>query len=316
MKPIARIFQQRLALLFSIILLSSIISSILSPSYRALENITSILEQLVPLSFVAVGQMCALIIGSVDLSVGSLMSFITALGAKFIAAQSTPLDCLLWIVICLFFSVICGVLNGVLVYFLEVSPLVITLSTGLVVQGITFLLIQRPTGFFPRRLFEFLAGYLYFFPVSMIYLFFVALFISFVLYHTKTGRHMFAVGNNRRAAKIVGINVQSVTIKAHVMTSVLSGAGGIFLAIRLSSGHPTAGSPYTLDSVIAALLGGATFAGGQGSVINTILASLLFIVLSNSLKMLQVTPFAQYIIKGALFLFAVLFYNVNKKGRV
>jgi len=306
------------ALLLAFLAAGLIITNALSPAFRSPLNVQSILEQIVPISFVGIGQTCALIIGSVDLSVGSLVSAISAIAVKVIPPQSATInDVLFWLALAISLSIVVGLLNGLLINILEAPPLVITIAVGFLVQGLTFSLIQRPTGYIPRSIFGILAhnvGDL--FPISICWLFMIATLIHLTLMFTRFGLYLYAVGNNKKAAQVSGINVKKMIIKAHMLTSLLAGIGGIFLTIRLGSGNPTGGAPYTLDSVIVALLGGATFAGGEGNLWNSIIGCCIFVVLDNALKMLQISPFIQYVVKGALFLIAVLIHTSKQRGRV
>lgn len=300
------------AFLFAFLLLMMSAAVIISPVFRKTENIVNLLARTVPLAFIALGQTVALLIGSVDLSVGALASIVTALGAIIISPASGRAATVLWLVGSLTISLIFGLLNAFFIVKLRLSPLLATFCTGLIGQGIALAMIPRPTGYISSEAIVFLVYTKGPFQMPFVYFCVVLIFLYFFLHYVRVGHYFYAVGGNERNAKISGINVAQVKALGHVLASFFAGIGGIFLTCRIRCGDPTVGTPLTLDSVIAVLLGGTTFSGGQASIIGSVLGCLLLSFLSNIMNILGISSFYQYILKGLLFATAVVVYNRGK----
>lgn len=299
--------------LVAVLLGMGILTGALSPAFRKPENLGNLMSQAVPLCFTALGQTFALLVGGVDLSVGGLMSTITAIGAHLINASSGTKEVLQWLICSIILSILFGAVNGTLIAHLGLQPLITTLCTGIVGQGIALALVRRPSGYIPRSVVKFLAYEKGLLRLPVIYLLISFILVLFYLGYTRPGRHIYAVGGNKRAAMVAGIPVSSVVMKAYILASLFSGIGGVFLTCRLGCGDPTVGNPFTLDSVIAVLLGGMSFAGGEGTPVGSMLGGLLLVVIGNALNMVGISPFYQYIVKGVIFLTAVAIHGRQRR---
>ena len=127
-----------------------------------------------------------------------------------------------------------------------------------------------------------------------------------MLHKTKFGTHVFAIGGNRNAALVSGINVKRVEMACYVLAGVFTAIGSIVLTSRQQAGHPTTGTGYEMDAITCAIIGGASFSGGVGSISGTIVGVLILGVISNAMTMLQIDPYLQMTVKGILIAAAVL----------
>lgn len=309
---LAQVRSHPLWILCFILLTLVIGTAIASPTFRKLENIANLLNGTVPLGFIALGQTCAMLMGGVDLSVGSLASIITALGALLVKPDSTTWSVLLWLVGALVTSVLFGIGNATIITKLRIPPLIATLCTGIIGQGIALSLIPRPSGYIPRSRVAFLAYEHGFFSLPVLYFIIFIVLGYFFFRYIRLGRYIYAVGGNRKSAEIAGLNVNLIVVKGYILTSLFAGLGGIFLTCRIGCGDPTVGNPFALDSVVAALIGGTTFSGGEGGIMGTIVGALFITTIANALNMLRVPSFYQYVLKGALFTMAVAIYSRAK----
>jgi ribose transport system permease protein len=278
-----------------------------------LDGIVGLLQRMVGLGLVAVGQTFAVLAGSIDLSVANLIS-VAAVLASYIM-QGRPEMMLPAVVAVLVISAFVGVINGALISRLQVNPLIATLGVGLVLQGILSASFTNFAGSVPKEFQAFAYGTIGVAPFSVIGLFVLALLAWFLLRATKFGAHLYAVGGNSEGARLAGIRTDFVMIGAHVLCSVCAGLTGLYLASRLRSGAPWVGRDgvYDLESIAVVVIGGTLLAGGRGGVWGTLAGVLLFAVLDASFNMLGVSAYPKLVLRGAIVIAAVAVYTVRSR---
>jgi ribose transport system permease protein len=278
-----------------------------------LDGIVGLLQRMVGLGLVAVGQTFAILAGSIDLSVANLIS-VAAVLASFIM-QGRPEMMLPAIAAVLAISAIVGVINGALISRLQVNPLIATLGVGLFLQGILSASFTNFAGSVPREFQAVAYGTVGVAPFSVIGLFVLAFLAWFLLCSTKFGAHLYAVGGNSEGARLAGIRTDLVMIGAHTLCSVCAGLTGLYLASRLRSGAPWVGRDgvYDLESIAVVVIGGTLLAGGRGGVWGTLAGVLLFAVLDASFNMLGVSAYPKLILRGAIVIAAVAVYTVRSR---
>jgi ribose transport system permease protein len=278
-----------------------------------LDGIVGLLQRMVGLGLVAVGQTFAILAGSIDLSVANLIS-VAAVLASYIM-QGRPEMMLPAVAAVLAISGFVGVINGALISRLQVNPLIATLGVGLVLQGILSASFTNFAGSVPKEFQAFAYGTIGVAPFSVIGLFVLALLAWFLLRATKFGAHLYAVGGNSEGARLAGIRTDFVMIGAHVLCSVCAGVTGLYLASRLRSGAPWVGRDgvYDLESIAVVVIGGTLLAGGRGGVWGTLAGVLLFAVLDASFNMLGVSAYPKLVLRGAIVIAAVAVYTVRSR---
>jgi len=157
-------------------------------------------------------------------------------------------------------------------------------------------------------------GYIGPVPVPVVIFALVTAIVSFILYKTKFGRYIYAVGGNENAANVSGIRVHRVKIWVYIINGALSGLAGILLASRISSGQPNSGLGYELDAIAAVVIGGTSLFGGRGTMLGTIVGVLIIGVINNGLNLLNVSSYWQQIIKGLIIAGAVILDQRAKRG--
>jgi len=280
------------------------------------EGIVGLLQRMVGLGIVAVGQTFAILAGSIDLSVANMIS-VAAVLASFIM-QGRPDMMLPAVAAVLAVSAVVGVVNGALISRLQVNPLIATLGVGLVLQGLLSASFTNFAGSVPPEFQAFAYGALGPAPYSVIGLFVLALAASLLLRATKFGAHLYAVGGNAEGARLAGIRTDLVTIGAHVLCSLCAGLTGLYLASRLRSGAPWVGRDgvYDLESIAVVVIGGTLLAGGRGGVWGTLAGVLLFAVLDASFNMLGVSAYSKLVLRGAIVIAAVAAYTFRSRDLV
>jgi ribose transport system permease protein len=285
--------------------------SIASPVFLSPNNIFNVTRQVAVIGILSLGQLLCLITGNIDLSNGNFLGLFGAVLAGF----SLTLGFGPAITIALALAIVWGLMNGFLVSRGVGLSVIITLSTMYIARGLTLIYTDgRPFILFPMP-YEFLgSGNLGPVPWSLITLAAVALIIAFVLRRRAVGRHLYAVGGNREAAKVCGINLNKITIGVYISSALLAALGSVILLGRVASAQPNAGLGMELDSIAAVLIGGASVSGGAGTVIGTIIGVFMLGFINNGLNLLGVSGFYQYVFKGIIILLAVMVDTLQKRN--
>lgn len=280
------------------------------------EGWVGLMQRMVALGTVALGQTLVILCGSIDLSVGALIS-VGAVMASFVMRGDTTMM-LPAVLLVLAISAGVGLVNGLLIAKLEVSPLIATLGTGLIIQGILSSNFNNFAGSVPPAFEAVAYGAIGPLPWSVIGLFALTGLASWMLANTRFGAHIYAVGGNSAGARLAGIRTERVMIGAHVLSSLFAGLTGLYLASRLRSGAPWIGRDgvYDLKSIAVVVIGGTLLAGGRGGVWGTIAGVLLFAVIDASFNMLGVPAFPKQVIRGAIVIAAVAVYSIRQRGHV
>jgi ribose transport system permease protein len=280
------------------------------------EGLIGLLQRMVALGIVALGQTFAILAGSIDLSVANMIS-VAAVLASYIM-QGRPEMMAPAVVTVLAISCVVGVVNGALISRLMVNPLIATLGVGLILQGLLSASFTDFAGSVPREFQGLAYGALGVVPYSVVGLFVLAAIASIILTSTRFGAHLYALGGNAEGARLAGIRTDLVTIGAHVVCSLSAGITGLYLASRLRSGAPWVGRDgvYDLESIAVVVIGGTLLSGGRGGVWGTLAGVLLFATLDAAFNMLGVSAYPKLVLRGAIVIAAVALYTVRTRGQV
>jgi ribose transport system permease protein len=310
-------FQSLLALAVLMIALS-----LASDHFLTAENGVNILRQISVNLCLSIGLTLVILSGGIDLSVGAVLALAGAVAAGLL---KSGIDLPMWnvhleltvagaVMVGVGVGVALGLLNGLMVTRLLIPPFVATLAMMSVARGLT----QLWTGGYPISRLGAPFGFIgtgSFLAIPMpVWIVVVLCLITLVICHrTPFGRHLYAVGGSERAARLTGLNVDAIRVVVYVVGGALSGLAGILVTARLDSAQPNAGLGYELDAIAAVVIGGTSLSGGRGSVAGTALGCLLIGVLSNGLTLLNVSPFWQQIVKGAVIAVAVALDRRNSR---
>lgn len=287
------------------------ILSFASPVFLTPNNIFNVARQVAVIGILSLGQLLVLITGNIDLSNGTFMGLFGAV----LAGISLQLGFWPAFGIALLLALFWGLTNGFLVTRGVGISVIVTLSTMYIARGITLIYTEgHPFILFPMPYAFLGAGNLGSIPWSLITLATVALILGFVLRYKPIGRHLFAVGGNREAARVCGIKINRVTIGVFVSSAFLSALASIILLGRVASAQPNAGLGMELDSIAAVLIGGASVSGGAGGVVGTLIGVFMLGFINNGLNLLGVSGFYQYVFKGLIILLAVLVDTLQRRN--
>lgn len=311
---------RKYALVF-IMILMCIVFACASPTFRKLGNVINIFRQSSINGILAVGMTLVIIIAGIDLSIGPLCAISGVIAALYLEAH--PNGVAMAILLGILCAGVMSVWTAVLVANLEVAPFIATLSTMSAAKGIVLVIADGVPHTIKNEVFRAIGnGYLWDYtktnrisiPIPVVVLVAVILLASFILYKTRFGRYIYAVGGNEHAAVAAGINVKRVKFCTYVFNGLLCGVAGIVLASRITSGQPTAADGYEMDAITAVIVGGTSMTGGVGKIGMTIIGVLILAIMDNGLTILGVSSYYQKIIKGVIIAAAVLIDSKTKKN--
>lgn len=262
-----------------------------------------------PLALVAMAQLNVLLVGGFDMSVGSIMTITVVTASFLVGIDAGVLVVIAGTLACLGVGVAVGAINGGMVRRLHINPVITTIAMLSVLQGIALLLRPVPGGFINSSFTGFLTTRAGFIPYSIFGLIVLAVAGDYWLYRTSSGLRVRAVGFREEAARRNGIWTGMVHFRAYVLSGILAAFAGLFLATEVGVGHPTVGATYTLTSIAAVVLGGASLMGGRGSFMGAFLGAIFFTLIVNIMPFLGVNTAVGVITSGALTLLAVMMYS-------
>lgn len=287
-----------------ILIMLMIVLTVMKPVFMTGNNIMTILLQTAVIAVIAIGETLVIITSGIDLSVGSLVAISGVASAIFMRdGMNMVLACILGILI----SAACGLINGFIVAKGNIPEFIVTLGMMSIVRGASLVVTQGlPVSGLPDSFQVLGTGKVFgVIPVPAVIMVILAIIFTLILKKTLIGRYTYAIGSNEEATKLSGINTDRVKITVYGLSGLLAGIAGILLTARLISAQPTAGTGYELDAIAAAVIGGASLAGGEGTITGTIIGALIMGVLRNGLNLLNVSAFWQQIVIGTIIIAAV-----------
>lgn len=289
--------------------------SFASSSFFTANNLVNVARQMSINMITAVGMTIIIITAGIDLSIGATYAMSgTALGVLFVH-NGIPFALASLIVLALCFAI--GAIKGWIIITQSIPPFIVTFALSTVILGCAFVMTGGRPIAVSDPAFRFLGrGFVFGIPVPVLLMIVTVMAGHSFLARTKTGRHVYAYGGNAEAARLCGIDTQTLIVLVYGIGSFLAGLSGIILASRLSSGSPTVGTGAEMDAIAATILGGTKFEGGKGSIIGTVFGSLIIACLSNGMNLLNVSSYNQMVVKGLVILLAVWVNRINIRGYV
>ncbi len=298
------------AMLF-VLILFLIMLAFISNKFFSINNIFNIFRQVSVLGILACGATIVIIGGGLDLSIGSILTLSMLVGIKL-----QPYGYALSVIATICTGIICGLINGFLIGKYNGNFFMVTLSTLLIFQGFALLVSGgynlQGINAYPYTFIG--KGDIFGIP-AILYVWVIIIIVSGIfLQKSIYGRRLFAIGLNKYAAYAAGINVSNIVVSSYVISASLTGIAAVVLASRLVMIQPGAGEPYLFDVVTAVVLGGISLSGGVGNIFKTTLGVLLLGIINNSMAILGLPYENQQMIKGAVFIVALIYVEfINRK---
>ena len=285
------------------LILMCLLITIMNPRFLNPFNLQTIARQVAIYGLLAVGETLVIITGGIDLSVGSLVALIGVLVALFMKGG---LSVAFSIIIVLLISSLIGLTHGLFVTKLDVPPFIITLGTLTAARGLASAITKGwPIIGLPESFFFIGQGHIIGIPFPLIILLIFAAIAFFITRYTVLGRQLYATGGNIEAARLSGVNVDRRRIFAYVFNSFLAGVTGIIVASRLSQGQAGVGSGYELNAIAAAVIGGASLAGGEGTILGALIGATIMSVIYDGLILLEISSYWHDVVMGLVIVAAV-----------
>jgi ribose transport system permease protein len=300
-------------LAFGSLILLIILFTVLSPNFLTTGNLVTILLMTAVNGILAVGITFVIITGGIDLSAGTVMTFGSVIAGVFITMLHMPIA--VGIAAGIIAGAVCGCINGLNVAKLGLPPFIATLGMMNVTKGFNLILSgTKPIYFNDTPVFGRIATMqIVGIPLGVIIFFLAALLGAFILSKTIIGRYTFAIGSNEEAARLSGINTSGWKIIIYSMSGAFFGLAGIIMASRLNSAQPALGMGYEMDAIAAAVIGGVSLSGGEGSILGTVIGAFIITVLTNGLRILSVPQEWQMVVTGLIILVAVYLDIMRRK---
>jgi inositol transport system permease protein len=289
-----------------------VLASSLNETFLTTGNLTNVLRQVVVVSLLACGVTFIIILGHIDVSLGSVVALTGTLAASVMSLTGNlPLALAAGIGA----GIVTGLINGWVITTFKIPSFIMTLAMTTVARGAILLYTEGVPVSGLGEDFKLIGqGSVGPVPVSVIILIAVVLVAWVLLNRTKFGRHLYAVGGNAKAALASGINTDSVLRRAFIFNGILAAIAGIVLMSRVNSGQPAAGVAYEFDAITAVVVGGTSLMGGTGTITGTIIGSMIIGVINNILNLMNVSSYWQQIVKGLIIAVAVILDVKTKTG--
>jgi inositol transport system permease protein len=274
-------------------------------------NLTNILRQQTVIVILSFGAMLLIVGGMIDLSIGAVLALSGCM--SIIVYKAVP-NILLAFVVAIAVAVVCNFLNGLMITAGKAPPFIATLAMLTCARGLALLIcggkniynignynIVGQTDVF---------GFL---PITVLFMLIIMLIMYYITVHRRLGRSIYAVGGNQDAARASGINVKMVKMQAFLINGVLIGICGVLYMSRVNGGLPNGANGYELDAITAAIIGGTSFTGGEGTIVGTFMGAIIIGFLSNIMNLLTIDSYVQQIIRGIIIASAVM-WDIYSKG--
>jgi len=301
----------------AVIVALAIVFGSINPNFWSATNLANVSRQMSILALLSLGQTFAILSGGIDLSVGSVVALVTVTIAASLKAGVAPWTALF---IGLGAGVVSGLLNGALVTKLKVGPFIVTLGTLLVIRGIAKGISHENSIYPPDSWLNDLLARLSpaeswkLVPIGVWLTLVFAILVSLLMRRTRFGRHIVAIGSNEAAARLCGVPVGRVRLAVYVLGGLFFGLAGLMQFSRLTVGDPTAATGLELDVIAAVVIGGASLAGGQGSILGSLLGAFIMTTISAGCAQMSYPNWVQQIVTGTIIIGAVALDKLRVKS--
>lgn len=321
-----KLINGREAIVLGVVLAMVVLFSLISPNFRTYPTFVSVLDISYYITLMAIGVAFPLITGGVDLSIGTGLICYALVGGYLVIHKDASV--IVGLLVCLLIGIIIGTLNGVLVAIMDLPPFLATLCTCMITRGLGPVLVggfgiswpgaSDPRGWF-RKVFK-----ITFFdadnnqtiiPIGIVLIILLVLVMSFVLNHTKVGRYTIAIGSNKEATRLSGVNVKFYHIFAYVISGFFAGLAGIAYASTYATVQPGTGAGFELEAIGGAIVGGVSASGGSGTIFGTFLGVLVICLMKVGLPYIGLQANWQQIFTGLVLIGAVLIDVIKVKKK-
>ena len=309
---IIKIVRSNLGILIGLLIMC-IGLTFISDSFATSTNIFNVLRQISVNVFLACGMTMVILIGGIDLSVGSVIAISGCLCAGLITNNGIPSG--LAIILAIIIGTLVGAVNGLIIANTKIPPFIVTLAMMNIGRGFARIYTNATTILVNDELFIWIGSGKIFgeIPVQLLFMVVVVIITGLILNNTKFGRNIYAVGDNQQAAVYSGINSKKVIFLVFTLSGLFAACAGILSAARTFSGQFNVGDGAEMDAISAVVLGGTSMTGGVGRISGTLIGCLVIGILNNGMNLMGIDSSWQYVVKGIVVLLAVYIDYIKKE---
>ncbi len=309
---IGRLFlYQREVTLLLIMVVLGIILSLIKPNFATSYNLFNVARQISLLVITAIGETFVIVSGGIDLSVGSVLGLS---GIIMSTAYANGLNSTLSILLGLFTGITCGLMNGYLITRIRIAPFIVTLGMLSIARGIILVITE---GFAITDISPFIItigqGYVGPVPIPVLFMIVIAIIMAFILERTVFGMRTRSIGGNEESTRVAGVHVKRMKLMIYMLSGCMAAIAGVVMVGRLNVGQPNAGLGWELQAIAAAIVGGTSLSGGQGTILGTVFGAALMGMISNSLVLLGVSMYWQSIVVGVIIIGVVAIDSITHR---
>ena len=298
----------------AIIGLIFILAAVGTENFLTAYNLTNILKQCAIIGIISIAETYVIITGGIDISCGAVVGMSTLMVAM--AQAKWGLGVPVFMVLGIVVAVVAGMFNAMLVYEFKVPAVVATLGSQTILRGLIKVISNGGTvSGIDKGFSGFASNSLLFVPNLAVVWFVIAVICFLLLKYAIFGRNLFVLGSGEEVAKLNGISIRKTIYSTYAFAGLLYGIAGILLCARINSAIPTAGEAYETNAIAASVLGGASLAGGCGSIFGTVLGTILIILIDNVGTQFGIGAFAMEVITGCVIVIAIVVDQLKKRGR-
>ena len=292
-----------------------IVFAVATETFMTPGNMMNVFRQAAPNLIVAIGMTFVLILGEIDLSVGSVACMSGILAGGFMV--NSEMNWFLATICGIGLGTLMGLINGLLIAKVKMPSFIATLAMMSTARGIALVYTGGyPVSGIPGEALNVGRGYLGEVPIPVIIMLVVVILTWILLARTKFGRYVYATGGNSECARLSGVKIDTIKILVFTLCGALASLTGYIMAMRLGSGQPTMAQGLEMDAITMAVLGGTSLSGGRGFMLGTIIGCMFMTVLSNGFNIIGVSSFWQQVLTGIILIAAVCMYGRMNKGKV
>ena len=290
-------------LIFLFIIL--VLFSALSPNFMTMNNVLNVLRQVSMTGIAGCGMICVLLTGGIDLSIGSMVTFINVSCALMMV--NGGIHPVIASVLGILLGTLFGTINGLLISYFKLMPFITTLCMQYALKGLSFIITNSQPVYGLPESFKFLGqGYVAGIPFPVIIMVVLVCITAVFLRKTYVGRYIYYIGGSEEATKLSGVNTKAVSVLAYTLSGFFTGLASIVWLSRVNSGQPSTASGFEFDVICGLVLGGVGLAGGEGGILGGMIGIIAIGFLNNGMTMLNLNEYPQMVVKGFVLLFAIL----------
>ena len=308
-----KFFQRKsqVILIYVFLIVLFLVSGFMNQFFFTARNLTNLVTTALPYIFVSFGQTLVLLIGGIDLSIGSVVSVSNVICATLM--DQTLGGFLIGFMVAAAAGIAVGAINGILITKGRIQPIIVTLATQTAFSGVALAILPAPGGTTNFNFAKAMSGRLAGIPVPVLLTILVVAIMWPLLNKTRFGTSVYAIGGSEDAAYSTGIMVERRKMAVYVISGFLSALAGIFLSSQMYSGAPTLGVNLTMISITTAVVGGTALSGGKGGIIGSVAGVFILVMINNLLNLINVSSFYQYVLQGVILILAIAIGSIRAR---